>query len=228
MQELAVHQINTDSMGPRERAAFINSLTGPKSANLIGTYSPSLKHSNLAIVSSCFHLGADPALMGMIIRPHSAERHTLEYLLELEEYTINHVHSEFYRAAHQTSARYPREQSEFEATGLTPLWSPPLCAPYVKESLIRLGMKLREHQTLMLNQTELIIGEIVAVHAPFELITADGSLNIQRARSVCVTGLDRYHSLEQLDRLQYAKPELAPASLDEQYSAPLEWRGPPL
>jgi len=63
----------------QQRVNLINSLSGFKSANLLGTRA-SNGQENLSIVSSCFHLGADPALIGMIIRPHSVDRHSLELL----------------------------------------------------------------------------------------------------------------------------------------------------
>ena len=56
-----------------------------------------------------------PALAGMILRPHSVDRHSLEYLLETGVYTLNQVHEGIHAAAHQTSARYPRAVSEFDA-----------------------------------------------------------------------------------------------------------------
>lgn len=223
-----LHQILFEQMEQRERASFINSLGGHKSVHLVGTYSPSLNQENLAIISSCFHLGANPALMGMIIRPHETERHTFEYILETNSYTLNHVHPDFFHAAHQTSARYPREISEFAACGLTPFYEEGHIAPFVKESRVRVGMKLRDHQTLSINKTELLIGEIVLVQAPFELISADGSLNLHQAQSVGVCGLDRYHSARPLARLSYAKPDKRPQEIDDRYPAPLQWRGRPI
>jgi hypothetical protein len=43
----------------------------------------------------------------------------LENILETNFYTINHINKSSYKKAHQTSARYPKEVSEFEAVGLT-------------------------------------------------------------------------------------------------------------
>ena len=51
------------SLNQRYRAQLINSLSGFKSANLIGTQDGEGK-SNLAIISSVVHLGANPALVG--------------------------------------------------------------------------------------------------------------------------------------------------------------------
>jgi flavin reductase (DIM6/NTAB) family NADH-FMN oxidoreductase RutF len=57
------------------RTKFINSLSGFKSANLIGTISKTGK-TNLAIFNSVIHVGANPSLIGLLIRPASVPRHT--------------------------------------------------------------------------------------------------------------------------------------------------------
>ena len=55
-------------MDARYRAQLVNSLSGFKSANLIGTRNKQ-NHNNLAIFSSVVHLGSSPALVGFITRP---------------------------------------------------------------------------------------------------------------------------------------------------------------
>lgn len=203
------------AMDQRVRATFVNCLSGFKSANLVGTYSLKHKTTNLSIISSAFHLGAHPALMGFIVRPHSTDRHTLEYILETGEFTLNHVNESIYHQAHQTSARYERDQSEFEMTGLTPFYFENHPAPFVKESNIKIYLKLREHHPLSINQTEMIIAEITHVLAPDEAVYEDGSLNIEKAGTICVSGLDRYHKTSELARLSYAKPDLKLKVIDE-------------
>jgi hypothetical protein len=59
----------------RKRAMFINSLSGFKSSNLIGTQDAEGK-TNLCIVSSLVHLGSSPALVGLIMRPDIVPRDT--------------------------------------------------------------------------------------------------------------------------------------------------------
>ncbi len=197
----------------RYRTQLINSIAGMKNASLIGTCSGA-GLTNLAIVNSVFHLGAHPPLLGMIIRPDSAPRHSLENLLETGCYTINHVNEQIFRQAHQTSARYPREISEFAATGLTAAWLDGFAAPFVAESKIQLAMTYREHQSLTINQTILVIGEITAIHLPDDLIDADGFVDIEQAGSLAVIGLDSYHSTHRLARLPYAKADISASLAD--------------
>lgn len=194
-----------DQLEKRQRANLINSLSGYKSANLLGTISAK-GQTNLALMSSVFHIGAHPPLVGALLRPHSVPRHSLENLKELGEYTLNMVTSSMYQKAHQSSARYPREQSEFSAVGLDEEYSSRLKAPYVAQSPVRTGLKLLDTQTLAVNDTVLVIGEIVELHIEPGLLGEDGHLDLNAADAVAVSGLDEYHCATSLARLAYAKP----------------------
>ena len=188
------------------RANFINSLSGFKSANLVGTTSKN-GINNLAIVSSVFHVGAHPPLIGMLMRPHTVARDTLQNIKDTGVYTINHVHTSFVEKAHQCSARYSSEKSEFEAVGLTPQLSPSVNAPFVAESKIRIALEVAQITLIELNNTELVIGKVVEVELGNEILLNDGYVDIEQAQSVAVSCLDSYHSTTRLDRFSYAKPD---------------------
>lgn len=194
------------NMENAERVKFINSLSGFKSANLIGT-SNRRNEDNLAIISSVVHLGANPPLIGFIMRPHSVDRHTLENIEDTGVYTINHVHAGIIKQAHQTSARYPREQSEFTECQLTAERLDGFHAPYVKESKLSMGVKLVEVATITHNGTEFVIGEVQWVRTDETAVRADGYIDIEALNTVAVSGLDGYHTTERLVRLSYAKPD---------------------
>ena len=201
-----------DAMPSRERAALINSLSGFKSANLIGT-ADTEGHCNLAIMSSVVHLGSHPPLLMLVVRPGGEERHTLHNLLRSGHYSINHVAADMVDAAHQTAARYPRDVSEFEATGLTPSWWDGFTAPMVAEAHVHLAMQLREHQELAINGTHLVLGEVVQASIPDGCLKEDGSLDLNAAGTVALTGLDSYHRADLMKRMAYAKPDLPPRTL---------------
>jgi flavin reductase (DIM6/NTAB) family NADH-FMN oxidoreductase RutF len=201
------------AMTSRRRAAFVNSLSGFKSANLVGTVS-ACGGTNLAIMSSVVHLGSHPPLMALVIRPGGEDRHTLANILNTGCFTINHVNASIIEAAHQTAARYPRHISEFDATGLTPQWHPDMEAPMVAEAAVKLGLRLREHQELTINQTHLVIGEIVLADVPETQITPEGALDLAGSGTVAMTGLDTYHQSVPLKRMAYAKPDLPPRTMN--------------
>lgn len=201
-----------DLMERNTRTNLINCLSGFKSANLVGTQQ--LGMENLAIISSVVHIGANPPLLGMIMRPHTVPRDTLENIRTTGYYTINHVHQQWVEKAHQTSARYPRETSEFAATGLTSWYSETFSAPYVAESLLKIGLKVEEIVVLACNLTELVIGQIEEIWLPQDAVFDDGFIDLTRLGSACISGLDGYHGTSPLARFSYAKPDTPLASLD--------------
>lgn len=194
------------NMEKQERVHFVNSLGGFKSLGLIGTQNK-IGQTNLAIVDSIIHIGSNPPLFGMIFRPGVVERHTLENILETGFYTINHINENIFKQAHQTSARYDREISEFDSTGLNPEYKNDFFAPFVEESHVQLAMEFKEKIELTINNTVLVIGEIKAVYYPEDCLQKDGFLDIEKAASLSCSGLDSYHKTTRIDRLSYAKPD---------------------
>ncbi|MDT0595077.1 flavin reductase family protein [Glaciecola petra] len=202
-------------MPQRMRANFINSLSGFKSANLIGT-SSAKGELNLSIISSVFHVGAHPPLLGMIMRPHTVVRDTLENIKQTGMFTINHVHDGITKQAHQCSARYEPSENEFEEVGLTPQMSNMLPVPFVAESRIKLALEVEQVTVIELNKTELVIGRIVEAIVGNEFLLEDGYVDIEEAGSVAISCLDSYHNTERIDRFSYAKPNEKLVSIWEQ------------
>jgi flavin reductase (DIM6/NTAB) family NADH-FMN oxidoreductase RutF len=189
------------------RTNFINSnsLSGFKSANLIGTASKEGK-TNLAIFSSAIHVGAHPPLIGLLFRPVSVPRHTYENIKETGYFIVNHINKDIYKQAHQTSARYDKELSEFDECGLTPEFSDTIKAPYVKESNIKIGCRFVEEHWIKINDTIFLIGEILEVILPDNVVLEDGYVDIEKAGTIAISGLDSYHETKRISRLSYAKP----------------------
>jgi len=193
-----------DQMEKFFRRNLINSLSGFKSLCLCGTRNAE-GTTNLSVISSVIHVGANPPLMGMLIRPDSVPRHTLSNLESTGFFTLNHVHEAFYTKAHQTSARYPEDVSEFDAAGLTEQYGELHPAPYVAESQVRIGLQFKERHNI-LNGTIFIVGGIVELQVPETALHEDGYLDPERTGTLTVGGLDGYYKAEGLGRLPYAKP----------------------
>lgn len=200
------------NMSSRYKNQVINSLSGFKSANLIGTCDKE-GINNLAIFSSVVHLGASPALVGFITRPNSVARHTLENIQHTKQFSINQVHESFWQQAHQTSARYSDDECEFIHTGLTPHTIDGINAPFVQESRLKYALKLQEIIPIQLNGTLLVIGEITDILCDKKAIQSDGYIDIESLKTVMVSGLDCYHTSKRLSRLSYAKPDKSPIAL---------------
>lgn len=196
----------------RFRARLINSLSGFKSANLVGTTNLS-GTPNLAMVSSVVHLGANPPLLGMIMRPETVPRDTLSNIRDTSAWTLNAVPGSLVQAAHQCSASYAPDQSEFAAAGLTPVWRAQFAAPAVQECPLSLGLELRQIIPIELNDTRLVIGEISWLEIQQDALHADGYLDPELLDIVAISGLDGYHQTRRIGRLSYATPDSWPAWL---------------
>lgn len=186
------------------RRDLINSLAGYKSLNLIGTKSKK-GETNLSPFSQIFHIGASPPLVGVLFRPHTVERHTLENIIQTGFFTLNHVTEDFYKEAHQTAARY--SLSEFEAVGIEEEYLGDFYAPFVKPSPVKVACSLVEKKTLEVNGTVMVIGSIEHVYVAEKGLFPDGSLDLEAMGTITCSGLDTYYTGKKLTRLSYPKPD---------------------
>lgn len=189
----------------RKRSNLINSVSGYKSANLIGTASNS-GITNLAIFSSVVHIGSNPPLLGFVLRPvGDVPRHTYENIRQNGFYTINHVHESFVEEAHFTSAKFDRDVSEFDKCRLNEEFIEDFAAPFVKESRIKIGLKFADEILIELNNTILMIGEIRHLILPENTIYDDGNVELNAVADVCISGLDTYHKVQRIKTFPFAK-----------------------
>lgn len=194
------------SLEQRYRATLINSLAGVRPAVLVGTKSTTGR-SNLAVFNSLIHIGADPALWGLLVRPASVRRDTLANILETEAYTINFMSSSVHRSVHQTSAKFSEETSEFQACGFEEEYLPDHTAPFVKDAIVKVAMQLVSSQEIVINGTILLIGSIQQIIADDSHINSDGFFNPEKADILTCAGLDAYTRVVMTGRWSYARPE---------------------
>ncbi len=192
----------------RSRAHLINSCSGYKSANLIATKSKS-GETNVAVFSSVTHLGSSPAMLSFLLRPNTVPRNTYTNLKETGYLTINHIDQHMIAQAHQSSARYDKTTSEFDATGLTEVYHHNFFAPYVKQSPIKIGCKYVNEYPIEENGCILIIVAIEHLYYNEGIEMPDGWLRLEDAGTVAINGLDGYALPTLLDRFHYAKPDEA-------------------
>jgi flavin reductase (DIM6/NTAB) family NADH-FMN oxidoreductase RutF len=89
---------------------------------------------------------------------------------------------------------------------LTPEFSDRIKAPYVKESNIKIGCRFVEEHLIRVNDTIFLTGEILEVLLPENIVLDDGYVDIEKAGTITISGLDRYHETKRISRLSYAKP----------------------
>ena len=189
----------------RYRAQFINSITGVKSANLIGSVSKA-GETNLAIFSSVIHIGSHPALLGFILRPTTIDRHSFTNIKETSVFTVNQIHSDIIDKAHQTSAKYDKKVSEFKATGLKEEYLNECKAPFVKSAPLKIACRYKSEYYIEDNACRLIIGEVTDVYYDENIQASDGFLDITRSDAAGILGSDAYVKMVMLDRFAYAEP----------------------
>lgn len=191
------------------RLKIINSVTGIKPANLIGSIDESGR-TNVAIFSSVVHLGSNPALLGFISRPLSEDAgHTLSNIMENGLYTINHIHPEFVKNAHYTSGKFDKEVSEFDRCCLTEEYIAGFKAPFVKESNFKMGLQFKEKIEISINGTVMIIGEIEELIIPKTAFT-DDEIDLEISNAIGISGLNSYYSLTKLERYPFVRLEEIP------------------
>lgn len=193
-----------------KRLNLINSITGVKPANLIGTVSDD-GHTNLAVFSSIVHLGSNPALLGFLLRPqHEVRRDTYDNILQNKCYTINHIHTDFIENAHYTSAKFDKDESEFDKCNFTEEFLFDFQAPFVKESRVKLAMQLEDMLSIELNNCMMVIGSIQHLWIDDMAVEDDGQINLELLNDVGIGGLNSYYRLERIGQFPYARANELP------------------
>jgi flavin reductase (DIM6/NTAB) family NADH-FMN oxidoreductase RutF len=189
----------------RYRVNLITNISGIRSANLIGTKNK-LGISNVSVFNTVTTIGSNPPLIGFIMRPTHVERHTYENIVETKKFTINQINSHNYKKAHLTSAKYPKPVSEFDVCDLQEEYYGDFEAPFVKDSLIKIGLSLKEELHIQSNNTKLIIGSVELIICEDDLVKEDGYINHEQIDTMAIGGLDTYYKCKHAGRFGYAKP----------------------
>ena len=197
-----------------KRLNLINSITGVKPANLIGTRSN--VNSNLAIISSIVHLSTNPPLLSFMLRPdHKVRRHTYENIKSEGFFTINNITDNFIEQAHYTSAKFDREASEFKECNFTEEYLSDFTSPFVKESSLKLGMSYVESVFIKSSNTVMVVGKIEHIYISEHAINKDGLVDLEVLKTVGISGLNSYYKLKKLADFPYARVEDVPDFLSK-------------
>lgn len=193
------------NMAKVPRLNLVNSITGYKSANLIGTVS-NTGVTNVAIFSSITHLGSNPALLGFMIRPVvTTPRDTYKNIKENLYFTVNHITSSMITDAHHTSAPYAEEVSEFDKTHLEPEFLDNQKVPFVKNSPVKLLCKYLNEYPIIENGCIHIVASIEKIYVDEHLVQDDYWVRLDLADVVTINGLDGYCVPKLVNRFEYAR-----------------------
>lgn len=199
-----LNKIEIENLERKFRLNLINSISGIKSANLIATKSHS-GLENVAIFSSVVHLGSDPAQLGFILRPQEErESDTFKNITETLFYSINNVPNNLIKNAHYTSAKLPTNESEFERMNFEKEYLEDFYSPFVKESSLKIGMKLQEMIDLP-NGCKFVIGTIEKLNIPDKALNDLGQIDLEIIDSTGISGLNTYYALKKLETFPFVR-----------------------
>ena len=185
---------------------LINSCSGFKSANLLGSISKT-GLPNVAVFSSVIHLGSNPPTLGFILRPTTVPRNTYKNIIETGVFTINHIYEGIIEDAHHTSAKYPEEISEFSVTNLEEEYKGDYKAPFVKNAPVQMTMKFVEEIHVPSNDVLLIVSQIQELYINDQLLQKDGLINLSKGKVATINGLDTYAIPKFKTQLSYQRPK---------------------
>ena len=197
---------NINDLEKIKKINLINSCSGYKSANLIGTISKD-GITNVAVFSSITHLGSNPPTLGFILRPTTVPRDTYKNILESGVFTINHIFEDIIEDAHHTSAKYEEAISEFDITTLEDEYYNDCIAPFVKGSPVQMEMKFIEEYHIKSNNVIHIIAEIKNLYVKDDILNEDGFLDLAKGKVAAINGLDAYAIANNNTRFSYQRPK---------------------
>jgi len=137
--------------------------------------------ANLAPFSFFTVVCVVPPMISLTIarNPDGSEKHTLKNVRATGEFCFNVVTRRVWQEMVDSANAIPEGDSEFAATGLTPIPSVKVRPPRVKEVPIHFECKLHQVIELGPNRHPLVIGEVVYIHVDPACMT-DGYIDMNK------------------------------------------------
>ena len=118
--------------------------------------------------------------------------------------------TEIVENAHFTSAKFPKEISEFKMCGLNEIYYDDFSAPFVKESSVKIGLHLKEIIPINSNKSTLVVGQIEHLILDPSIINANYILDLEKSKGVGIGGLSEYYKLRKIADYPYARVDELP------------------
>lgn len=170
---------------------------------------------NLAPFSFFNAFGSNPPLL--IFSParrvrNNTIKHTLENVEQVKEVVVNVVSYNMVQQTSLASSEYEKGVNEFEKAGFTPIASLKVKPYRVKESPVQIECKVRDiiHTGTEGGAGNLVICEIVAIHAHAYLFNEKGHIDQQRIDLVGRMGGEWYIRASGEALFEIAKPSSPP------------------
>jgi len=164
--------------------------------------------TNLAPFSFFMGVTALPPTLAFscVNRRDGSKKDTITNIEKVPEFVVNVSSFSNREAVHDTSAELPYGESEIAAFGLTAVASETVKPPRVQEALVQLECKL--HKVVSVGQgplaANLIIGEVLLVHAKDEIFDQAGLIDPERLDTIGRMGGSGY--VRTTDRFDLKRP----------------------
>ncbi len=165
-------------------------LVFPTPVWVIGTYDKGGKPNAMTVAwgSICC---STPPCVGISLRKAT---YTYGSLMERKAFTVSVPSETYAKEADYFGIYSGREEDKFAATGLTPVKSDRVDAPYIKEFPLILECKLIHSHEIGLHTH--FVGEIIDVKADEEVLGENGIPDIEKVKPVIYSPENRvYHSI---------------------------------
>ena len=109
--------------------------------------------------------------------------------------TINSIQKEDIDKAHKSSTKFARDISEFDELNIEKVYIDDYKAPFVKDSLIKIGLHKVE-EIKLLNRCRLIVGKVELVVINNSILESDGNIDFSKSTTTCISGCQNYYNVK--------------------------------
>jgi flavin reductase (DIM6/NTAB) family NADH-FMN oxidoreductase RutF len=184
-----------------KRSLGEKNLVFPEPAMVIGSYDKDGK-PNIMTAAWFGVANSRPLKVSVSLRPATYSYHCI---MESGAFTVNVPDASLIPYVKFAGKYSGKDMNKFEETGLTPVKSEHVNAPYVKEFPIVMECKLTEYHDLGSHRQ--FIGQVVDAKIDERLLTEDGKVNMNLFNPVVYAQGEYYSGLELIQNMQEIVPE---------------------
>ncbi len=135
--------------------------------------------TNIITIAWAGTVCTNPPMVSISVRP---ERYSYPILKETGEFVINLTTKELAFATDYCGVKSGRDVDKFKEMNLTPIIGTEVKAPLIGESPVSLECKVR--QIMPLGSHDMLLAEVVAVHADEEYMDAQHKFHLEQAEPI--------------------------------------------
>ncbi len=173
-------QIDPKKLDWQASYRLLSSVIIPRPIAFISTYNCD-RVSNLAPYSYFCTIGDSPPMV--VVAPslrNGVKKDTARNIEQLKDFVINMVTEPLLEPMIIAAKDFSPDESEFDATGLTPIPSVLVKSPRLKESPINIECTLREIFTYPKSQYTIYMGEILHYHIADEFFDENNKIDVTK------------------------------------------------